>query len=52
MGRGMAVTLGGKTFSSKKSARDHFMDQREKVQAGGPVIEGELFVQLSDVVVN
>lgn len=49
MGQGMAVTLGGKTFSSKKSARDHFMDQREKVQAGVPVIEGELFVQLSDL---
>ena len=47
-----AGTIGGKTFSSKKSARDHFMDQREKVQVGGPVIEGELFVQLSDVVVN
>lgn len=49
MRRGMAVAIRGNTFSSKKSARDHFMDQREKVQASGPLIEGELFVQLSEL---
>ncbi|WP_158150183.1 hypothetical protein [Pantoea agglomerans] len=49
MARGKSVTIGDLTFSSKKAAVDHFMDQREQVRASGPVTEGVLFDQLADL---
>lgn len=49
MARGKSVTIGDLTFSSKKAAVDHFMDQREQVRASGPVTEGALFEQLTDL---
>lgn len=37
MARWKSVTIEDLTFSSKKAAVDHFMDQREQVRASGPV---------------
>lgn len=49
MARGIKVTFGDLTFSSKKNAVNHFMDQREEVRAAGPVTGGALFDQLTDL---
>ncbi len=43
MGRGITVIINGKSFPSKASAKKHFMDQRERVKADGPLKSGELY---------
>ncbi|EIU7851635.1 hypothetical protein L3I74_003457 [Vibrio parahaemolyticus] len=41
------VTLGNKTFSSKKSANEHYMDLRESID--GKIENGELFEELKEL---
>ncbi|EEQ2314295.1 TPA: hypothetical protein RXP51_003417 [Escherichia coli] len=52
MGRSTKVIIGGREFSSKKAAVDHFMTRRDEVRASGPVTEGEFFDELSDLYIR
>lgn len=49
MGHSNRVIIKGREFTSKKAAVDYFMDQREEVKASGPVTEGALFDELTDL---
>lgn len=49
MGRSIPVKIGQKEFKSKKAAVDYFMNQREGVKKSGPIHEGELFEELSEL---
>ena len=49
MGRANRVMIKGREFASQKAAVDYFMDQREEVKASGPVTEGALFDELTDL---
>lgn len=52
MKRGITVVINGKSFASKTSAKKHFMDQRERVKADGPLKSGELYEDLLDLYMN
>ncbi|EJG1725514.1 hypothetical protein ACLINW_003178 [Vibrio parahaemolyticus] len=41
------VTLGNKTFHSKKSANEHYMDLRDSID--GKIENGDLFEELKDL---
>lgn len=49
MGRSMNVKIGGREFPSKKAAVDYFKDQRKEIKTSGPVTEGTLFDELTDL---
>ncbi|BCQ37369.1 MULTISPECIES: hypothetical protein [Erwinia] len=52
MGRGNPVIINGKSFPSKTAAKNHFMNQRERVKADGPLKSGELYEDLLDLYMN
>ncbi|MGP2980351.1 hypothetical protein ACTVLL_24760 [Serratia nevei] len=49
MGKALRITLGLRTFTSKKAAVEYFMDQRDAVRAGGELTAGELFEELREL---
>lgn len=49
MGRGNPVIINGISFPTKIAAKNHFMDQRERVKAEGPLKSGELYEGLLDL---
>lgn len=49
MGKALRITLGLRTFTSKKAAVEYFMDQRDAVSAGGELTAGELFEELREL---
>lgn len=49
MGKALRITLGLRTFTSKKAAAAYFMDQRDAVRAGGMLTAGELFEELREL---
>ena len=49
MGRARTLTIAGQDFNSMAEAESHFQDKRPEVKASGPVSDGELFNQLSEV---
>lgn len=49
MGKALRITLGQRTFTSKKAAAAYYMDQRDAVRAGGELTAGELFEELREL---
>lgn len=49
MGRGNPITINGISFPTKTAAKNHFMNQRERVKANGPLKSGELYESLLDL---
>ncbi|WP_273866245.1 hypothetical protein [Serratia ureilytica] len=49
MGKALRITLGLRTFTSKKAAVEYFMGQRDAVSASGELTAGELFEELREL---